>query len=58
MDSVFEIGKPGPYKVADLWKSFFMDNQKRKKDPFSPAIRSKGEKARNSRRRLAEMKKG
>lgn len=37
--------------VAGFWKSFHQDNQKRKRDPFSPALRSKGEKARNRRNR-------
>lgn len=32
-----------------LMKSFHKDNQKRKQDPFTPASRSKGEKARNRR---------
>ncbi|MNR61012.1 hypothetical protein D3C85_1826320 [compost metagenome] len=38
-------------KVSDLRKSFYRENEKRKGDPFSPAIRSKGEKARNRSKR-------
>ncbi|WP_274644165.1 hypothetical protein [Pseudomonas serbica] len=38
-------------KIADLRNSFYRENEKRKGDPFSPAIRSKGEKARNRSKR-------
>jgi hypothetical protein len=38
-------------KISDFWKSFYRDNEKRKLDPFTPALRSKGEKARNRRKR-------
>ena len=38
-------------KIADFWKSFQLDNEKRKRDPFTPALRSKGEKARNRSKR-------
>jgi hypothetical protein len=38
-------------KVSDLRTSFYRENEKRKGDPFSPAIRSKGEKARNRSKR-------
>lgn len=39
--------------VSDFWKSFHQDNLKRQRDPFMPAFRSKGEKARNRRKRAA-----
>jgi hypothetical protein len=38
-------------KISDLRTSFYRENEKRKGDPFSPAIRSKGEKARNRSKR-------
>jgi hypothetical protein len=38
--------------VSGFWKKFHMDNQKRKLDPFTPAMRSKGEKARNRQKRI------
>jgi hypothetical protein len=37
--------------VSDFRKSFHRDNEKRKRDPFMPALRSKGEKARNRSKR-------
>jgi hypothetical protein len=37
--------------VSEFWKSFHRDNEKRKRDPFTPALRSKGEKARNRNKR-------
>lgn len=42
--------------VSDFWKSCHLDYQKRKGDPFSPALRSKGEKARNRRNRRNGIK--
>jgi hypothetical protein len=42
---------PGEKSVPGLRASFYSENEKRKGDPFSPAIRSKGEKARNRRKR-------
>ncbi len=38
--------------VSSFWKSFHRDNEKRKRDPFTPAFRSKGEKARNRHKRF------
>ena len=38
--------------IAELQADFFRQNLQRKKDPFSPASRSKGEKARNRRKRI------
>lgn len=38
--------------VSGFWKKFHIDNQKRKRDPFTPAMRSKGEKARNRHKRI------
>jgi len=40
--------------VSSFWKKFQMDSQKRKHDPFTPATRSKGEKARNRHKRIAQ----
>lgn len=37
--------------LSEFWKSFHRDNEKRKRDPFTPALRSKGEKARNRNKR-------
>lgn len=37
----------GINNVSDLWTSFCQENEKRKRDPHTPALRSKGEKARN-----------
>ena len=37
----------GINRVSDLWTSFCQENEKRKRDPHTPALRSKGEKARN-----------
>lgn len=42
-----EVGFPS----AGLRASFHRENEKRKLDPFTPALRSKGEKARNRRKR-------
>ncbi|MCY1308093.1 hypothetical protein D9M68_912470 [compost metagenome] len=41
----------GMKTVSDFSKSFHRDNEKRKRDPFMPALRSKGEKARNRSKR-------
>jgi len=38
--------------VSGFWKKFHMENQKRKLDPFTPALRSKGEKAHNRQKRI------
>jgi SMC interacting uncharacterized protein involved in chromosome segregation len=38
--------------VSDFWRSFHQDNVKRKRDPYMPALRSKGEKAPNRRNRI------
>lgn len=37
--------------ISSFRKSFYRDNEKRKRDPFTPALRSKGEKARNRSKR-------
>lgn len=37
--------------VTGLLRSFHRENAKRQRDPHTPAIRSKGEKARNRRNR-------
>lgn len=42
-----DVGFPS----AGLRASFHRENEKRKLDPFTPALRSKGEKARNRRKR-------
>lgn len=41
----------GMKTVSDFYKSFHRDNEKRKRDPFTPALRSKGEKSRNRSKR-------
>lgn len=41
----------GINSVSDLWTSFCQENEKRKRDPHTPALRSKGEKARNRGKR-------
>lgn len=43
--------------AAKLSQSFYQDNEKRKIDPFKPALRSKGEKARNRHSRFVSAAK-
>lgn len=40
--------------ISGLMKSFLQGNEKRKRDPHTPALRSKGEKARNRHNRLVK----
>lgn len=40
------------HSIIELRNSFVAQNEKRKEDPFQPAIRSKGEKAKNRRNRF------
>jgi hypothetical protein len=48
---VIKQAKVAADTVSEFWTSFHRDNEKRKRDPFTPALRSKGEKARNRRKR-------
>jgi hypothetical protein len=48
---VIQQAKVAADTVSSFWTSFYRDNEKRKRDPFTPALRSKGEKARNRSKR-------